>query len=220
MIFSGWEDSGLGNVVKLKHIDGSFSIYGHNSHLLVKGVQKVQQGQIIAKMGNTGNSTGPHVHFETYTPEGKIVNPMTYLPPLVGGKIPQPRTIAFTRRRTESGCEKETIMAGETVHFWINICRENGKLFYFGQSKQNPPTSIWLPVLIVGVNQYRANNGNTSFYITPNRLEMRQNGRRLFSERLRLFGVGAQRGQGFASGSRFPAPINRQSTGMLQRNGD
>ncbi|NES86600.1 MAG: M23 family metallopeptidase, partial [Moorea sp. SIO2B7] len=35
VIFSGWEDSGLGNVVKLKHIDGSFSIYGHNSHLLV-----------------------------------------------------------------------------------------------------------------------------------------------------------------------------------------
>ncbi|WP_427160956.1 M23 family metallopeptidase [Aliinostoc sp. HNIBRCY26] len=69
----GWDEWGLGNAVEIKHSDGSVTVYGHNSSLLVSKGQQVQQGQIIAKMGSTGNSTGSHLHFEIY-PNGKVAS--------------------------------------------------------------------------------------------------------------------------------------------------
>jgi lysostaphin len=82
---SGW---GLGNVIEIQHPDGSQTVYGHNSRLLVSKGQQVTQGQVIAEMGSTGNSTGPHLHFE-FHPDGRLaVDPAAGLPSLVAGRIP------------------------------------------------------------------------------------------------------------------------------------
>lgn len=80
VITAGWNSGGYGNLVKLRHYDGSVTLYAHNSKLLVRRGQKVKQGQQIAKMGSTGFSTGPHLHFEIHTQGNKAVNPIAYLP--------------------------------------------------------------------------------------------------------------------------------------------
>ncbi|MCP6757882.1 MAG: peptidoglycan DD-metalloendopeptidase family protein [Fischerella sp. CENA71] len=78
---AGWNNGGYGNVVDIRHSDGSLTRYGHNSKVLVRVGQQVNQGEMIAEMGSTGFSTGPHSHFEIH-PSGKgAVNPMAFLPP-------------------------------------------------------------------------------------------------------------------------------------------
>ncbi|MEB3358175.1 MAG: peptidoglycan DD-metalloendopeptidase family protein [Synechococcales bacterium] len=78
--FSGWNSGGYGNMVDIRHPDGSKTRYAHNSRNLVRVGQQVQQGQQIAEMGSTGYSTGPHVHFEVHLPNQGTVNPVAYLP--------------------------------------------------------------------------------------------------------------------------------------------
>ncbi|MBD2111341.1 MULTISPECIES: peptidoglycan DD-metalloendopeptidase family protein [Cyanophyceae] len=77
---SGWNSGGYGNLVDIRHSDGSLTRYAHNSRLLVREGQQVSQGQQIAEMGSTGYSTGPHLHFEVHLPSSGTVNPMAYLP--------------------------------------------------------------------------------------------------------------------------------------------
>lgn len=74
---AGW-GSGYGYVVYINHEDGSQTRYGHLSKVLVKAGQTVKQGERIALSGNTGVSTGPHIHFEILM-NGKQVNPAKYL---------------------------------------------------------------------------------------------------------------------------------------------
>jgi LysM repeat protein len=69
----------LGLTVIIDHKDGFQTIYGHNSKILVKVGQKIEQGQQIAQVGSTGLSTGPHVHFEIRK-GGRAVDPLPYLP--------------------------------------------------------------------------------------------------------------------------------------------
>ena len=74
---AGW-GSGYGYVVYINHPDGRQTRYAHNSKVLVSVGQTVEQGQKIALSGNTGISSGPHVHFEMLI-GGKQVNPLNYI---------------------------------------------------------------------------------------------------------------------------------------------
>lgn len=72
---------GYGNCIEIKHENGYSTLYGHNSAILVSVGQKVEQGEQIARMGSTGNSTGPHCHFEIKINGVRqiILNYFTYL---------------------------------------------------------------------------------------------------------------------------------------------
>lgn len=75
--YAGWT-SGYGYNVLIDHPDGRKTRYAHLSKTLVTAGQSVSQGQTIAKSGNTGRSTGPHVHFEIFI-NGTQVNPLDYI---------------------------------------------------------------------------------------------------------------------------------------------
>jgi len=78
--FAGYKGNIVGNVVEVDHQDGTQTMYAHNSQVLVIVGQPVKQGEIIALSGNTGRSTGPHVHFEIRFDNGKrSVDPAPYL---------------------------------------------------------------------------------------------------------------------------------------------
>ena len=75
--FVGWQ-KGLGKLVTIDHENGYKSSYGHLSVILVRDHQKVERGEIIGRVGNTGYSTGPHLHYEIFL-KGRLVNPQPYL---------------------------------------------------------------------------------------------------------------------------------------------
>ena len=79
-----WE-TGYGNVLEIDHGDGIVTKYAHCSRIVVRVGQHVERGQVIANVGNTGLSTGPHLHYEIHV-QGKVVDPLTYVLP--GGAIP------------------------------------------------------------------------------------------------------------------------------------
>ena len=79
--FAGWHEGGYGYFVEITHEDGRRTRYGHNSNLLVREGQQVDQGQVISQMGSTGRSTGPHLHFEVLPPGEGAMNPLQFLPP-------------------------------------------------------------------------------------------------------------------------------------------
>lgn len=88
---------GYGNVVVLHHGNSLYTLYGHNSQLLVKAGDAVYRGQVISKVGSSGRSTGPHLHFEVHH-NGQYVNPLTYLaylqPEAGGPRLAQAKTAA------------------------------------------------------------------------------------------------------------------------------
>lgn len=77
VVSAGWRN-GYGNAVLIDHGNGLATLYAHQSRLAVSGGQSVAQGDVIGYVGSTGNSTGPHLHFEVRK-GGTAVNPMSYL---------------------------------------------------------------------------------------------------------------------------------------------
>jgi len=75
--FIGRNDD-LGNLLSLDHGYGYLTRYGHNSKIIVRSGQKVRRGQVIALVGNTGRSTGPHLHYEVFH-NGVPVDPEDYI---------------------------------------------------------------------------------------------------------------------------------------------
>ncbi|MGQ0837603.1 M23 family metallopeptidase [Actinokineospora sp.] len=71
--------SGFGLWVRVQHSDGTVTVYGHVNDYVVREGQRVKAGQLIAHMGNRGQSTGPHLHFEVWDSSGRKMNPMPWL---------------------------------------------------------------------------------------------------------------------------------------------
>ena len=78
VILAGW-NGGYGNCIVIDHGGGFSTLYGHMSRLRASEGQRVSQGDLIGDMGSTGNSTGPHLHFETRV-NGNPQDPTRYLP--------------------------------------------------------------------------------------------------------------------------------------------
>jgi len=79
---SGWDSKGGGNYIKIKHFDRFEIAYLHLSQLYYRTGEKVRAGFIIGKSGNTGNSTGPHLHFAVKE-YGRNINPARFLNDLI-----------------------------------------------------------------------------------------------------------------------------------------
>jgi LysM repeat protein len=79
VVFAGWQGSGYGNLVIIDHRNGFVTYYAHLSTYYVNAGQSVGKGAVIAARGSTGNSTGPHLHFEIRY-NGARKNPEMYLP--------------------------------------------------------------------------------------------------------------------------------------------
>ncbi len=72
---------GYGNIIIVRHTGGFISVYAHNEANLVREGQAVSRGEVIARVGNTGRVTGPHLHFEIRK-NNAVQDPLRYLPPL------------------------------------------------------------------------------------------------------------------------------------------
>lgn len=79
VVYAGWNDWGYGNLIILDHGNGWQSIYGHLNEVRVICGQGVAQGEMIGTLGSTGNSTGPHLHFELLHEQYGKVNPHLFL---------------------------------------------------------------------------------------------------------------------------------------------
>lgn len=78
VLTAGWAEDGFGNKVEIQHPDGSITLYAHTSRVLTRVGATVHQGQLIAEIGSTGSSTGPHLHFQIH-PGGKdAIDPMFF----------------------------------------------------------------------------------------------------------------------------------------------
>jgi murein DD-endopeptidase MepM/ murein hydrolase activator NlpD len=78
VITAGWNAGGYGNYVIINHNNGLQTLYGHQSKILVAKGQWVTRGQVIGLIGNTGRSTGPHLHYEVRV-NGSRLNPLNYI---------------------------------------------------------------------------------------------------------------------------------------------
>lgn len=75
--YAGWL-GGYGNCVMINHGDGVTTLYGHGQKILTELHKEVKQGEVIMEVGSTGNSTGPHLHFEVRI-NGNYTNPLNYV---------------------------------------------------------------------------------------------------------------------------------------------
>ncbi|MDD3228202.1 MAG: M23 family metallopeptidase [Oscillospiraceae bacterium] len=108
VIFSAFDDSGFGNHAIIDHGNGFISIYGHASKLLVKKGEKVAQGQLIALVGSTGFSTGPHCHFEVHR-NGEKINPTNLI------SINLLKTVSYLGRKTSAAQIQQMVDAAQNT---------------------------------------------------------------------------------------------------------
>ncbi|MBI3024691.1 MAG: M23 family metallopeptidase [Candidatus Tectomicrobia bacterium] len=78
VVITSGRESGYGNIIEIRHMQGIITRYAHNHRHLVRVGQKVRRGDVIGEVGNTGRTTGPHLHYEVRL-NGVAVNPMLYI---------------------------------------------------------------------------------------------------------------------------------------------
>jgi hypothetical protein len=92
VVSTGFQGNGYGNHVRVSHPNGLFTIYGHLSKYSVAAGQSLSSGQNIGLSGSTGNSTGPHLHYQVMKHSAfnnsNAINPMPYLRRSQGGGVP------------------------------------------------------------------------------------------------------------------------------------
>jgi murein DD-endopeptidase MepM/ murein hydrolase activator NlpD len=79
------QERGYGNILEIDHGNGILTKFAHCSRIMVRPGQRVTRGQVVAAVGNTGLSTGPHLHYEIHV-NGRVVDPLKYVLP--DGAIP------------------------------------------------------------------------------------------------------------------------------------
>ena len=78
IVFAG-QESGYGTIVKILYWDGTVSFYGHMSRVAVTAGEVVKPGEVVGQSGNTGESTGPHLHLEIHPDGSEAINPLPWL---------------------------------------------------------------------------------------------------------------------------------------------
>ena len=78
VVFAG-QESGYGDIVKIRYWEGTVTFYGHMSRLSVTEGESVVPGEVVGQSGNTGESTGPHLHLEVHPGGGAAVDPLPWL---------------------------------------------------------------------------------------------------------------------------------------------
>ncbi len=196
VVKAGWDDWGLGNFIEIKHPDGTMTVYGHNNRLLVSKGQTVTQGQIIAEMGSTGNSTAPHLHFEFYQNSRLAIDPLKLLSSSTTAKLPLDQPVSPSQaipvnvspvKVNNNECAGITVITGETANARIQVCEENGQLFYIGQLKQDANQTVKIAAWNVGEKKYRADNGSFSYLVSPEKVEVWRNGSQIRSDSFDTF---------------------------------
>lgn len=86
-VVSAGPASGFGLWVRVRLADGTMTVYGHINRALVRVGQRVDAGDLIAEVGNRGQSTGPHLHFETIAADGRRMDPLAWLERRGAGSI-------------------------------------------------------------------------------------------------------------------------------------
>jgi len=95
------DKSGYGNYIEVSHSNQLTTLYGHLSEILVKENQVLQRGEIIGLVGDTGRSTGPHLHFEVQI-DGKAVDPMAIISPVA--MKPNPLSLSSINTEMKTKC--------------------------------------------------------------------------------------------------------------------
>ena len=95
------DSTGYGNYIEITHANKISTLYGHLSEILVKENQVLQKGEIIGLVGDTGRSTGPHLHFEVQV-EGKAVDPMAIISPIA--MKPNPLSLSSINAEMKTKC--------------------------------------------------------------------------------------------------------------------
>lgn len=104
-------DKSYGNEVFIKHSDGSYTNYAHLSKINVRKGQHVKAGQVIGRCGSTGNSTGPHLHFEIHKGEKwNRVDPLPYME-AIGKSAPK----KSEPKKETSTVKTYTVKKGDTL---------------------------------------------------------------------------------------------------------
>jgi murein DD-endopeptidase MepM/ murein hydrolase activator NlpD len=78
VVFAG-QESGFGNLVKIRYWDGTVTFFGHMSRITATAGEAVEPGHVVGQSGNTGHSTGPHLHLEVHPGGGAAANPAPWL---------------------------------------------------------------------------------------------------------------------------------------------